>query len=222
MDLNVVCFLWHGDRWKAGDMGAEYVNRLFGAVRRHLSLSHRFICFTNSTEGIDPRIEILELNAPSWMGCLPKISMFNPALGLTGQVLALDIDLIIVGSLDDIGSYRGDLCVRSKFKPGEEWKADGDIIGFRVGSQRQHEIWEPFVKDPKMVERITGGRERYWYRYVTKHKVDRWQDLYPGQIVSYKRHVRGKGLSPEARIVSCHGRPRPHEIDEPWTRKCWA
>jgi len=145
-----------------------------------------------------------------------------------GQVLALDLDIVITGSLDDIARYRGPLAVRSKFKPGEEWKADGDIIGFRASPMNEVLFWLPFLHDPRSVVELTGGRERYWFRHVIKKQFegaecDRWNLLCPNQIVSYKRHVRPRhGELPEnARIVSCHGRPRPHEIEEPWAKSYW-
>lgn len=221
MDLNVICFLWYGDRWSGNDMGVEYVNRLYRGVQRNLTTPHRFICLTNiPKEGFESGVEILKLDSPSWKGCLPKICMFDPALGLKGQVFSLDIDVVITGSLDEMCSYRGDFCARSKFMPGMEHKLDGDVVGFRVGFGVDS-IWKPFVDNPQEVERLTGGRERYWYRHCMD-EVDRWQRLYPGQLVSYKRHVRkDSGVLINARIVSCHGTPRPHQIKDNWIKEYW-
>lgn len=220
VDLNIVCFLWYGNRWKRDDMGAEYVNRLFRGVSRNLNIPHSFICFTNHPKGIFRGVKVIPLDPPSWKGCLPKVYMFNPDLGLKGQIFSLDLDVVIVGSLDDMCSYRGDFCVRSRFKVGQEYKMDGDIVGFRVGFGVDT-IWEEFINDPQFAEEMTGGRERYWYRYWVGD-CDRWQVLYPGQLISYKRHVRSRKILPEnARIVSCHGFPRPHQIKEPWIKEHW-
>ncbi len=140
---------------------------------------------------------------------------------MTGQVLSLDIDLVIVGPLDDLASYRGEFCVRSKFKHGHQWKADGDVIGFRAGGYSRR-LWDGFYSDPAGVEQLTRGMERQWIRHLTKNRCDRWDRWWPGQIVSYKRHVRKTGELPEdARIVSCHGRPRPHQIDAPFIKEHW-
>lgn len=219
--LNIVCFLWHGDRWTKQDNGVEYVNRLFRAVSRNLTLPHRFICLSNLDVTFDEGVEVLPLNAPSWKGCLPKVTMFNPELKLQGQVLSLDIDVVITGSLDDIASYRGDFAVRSSFQPGKEHEMDGDIVGFKVGFGVD-KIWTPLFEDPRLAEIQTGGRERYWYRQQLGTKnMDRWQDLYPNQLVSYKRHVAKVGLKKEARIVSCHGKPRPHELKQRWAKQNW-
>ena len=51
----VMCMKW-GKAY-----GPEYVNRLRNGVARHLSYPHRFICFTDDAEGIDPGIEVFPL-----------------------------------------------------------------------------------------------------------------------------------------------------------------
>lgn len=219
MDLNIICFLWNGDRWDGKDRGPEYVNKLYRATQRNLSLPHRFICLTSNPDGIQKEIECIPLHSPSWKGCLPKICMFNPNLGLKGQVFSMDIDIVITGSLDDMCSHTGDFTVRSKFKPGEEYKLDGDIVGFKVGYGIDN-IWKPFKENPKRVEELTGGRERYWYRHAVG-ECDRWQDLFPGQLLSYKRHIRNKPLPKNTRIVSCHGNPRPHQLSHNWAINNW-
>ena len=51
----VLCMKW-GKAY-----GPEYVNRLRKGVNRHLSYSHRFICFTDDPTGIEEGIEIFPL-----------------------------------------------------------------------------------------------------------------------------------------------------------------
>lgn len=50
-----------------------------------------------------------------------------------------------------------------------------------------------------------------------------WQEEIPGQLVSYKGDVRPNQnrLPRNARIVSAHGKPRPHEINAEWIKSCW-
>jgi hypothetical protein len=45
-------------------------------------------------------------------------------------------------------------------------------------------------------------------------------DLFPGQVRSYKGHVRQNGLG-DTRICYFHGELKPHQIDEPWIREHW-
>jgi hypothetical protein len=47
-------------------------------------------------------------------------------------------------------------------------------------------------------------------------------DLCPGEVVSYKAHVRGRGLG-KARIVYFHGDPKPPALmHEDWVREHWV
>ncbi len=232
--LNVICFMWYGDRWARGQIdGADYVNRLARGVARHLTLPYRFICFTNDPEGIHtPKTggtchEIRSYVPLSTMGCLPRLQMFSPEARLQGQVLCFDLDSIIVGSLNDLGSYRGDFAVLSKGAPGQQWKAAGGIVGFNPESEIAREIWRTYSSNPRHVEKVTGGRERWWYREVTNNNCDRWQTMFPGQALSYKRKIRRRGgnLPKNVRVVYCHSKPRPHEIDvrrEPWMKEYWV
>ena len=226
--LAVVCFYWIGDRWRNDGWGARYINALYRGVRSHLLVKdYDFICFTNEKlEGLDGKIQVRPFESPSPKGVLPRMWMFSEESGLFGrQVLALDLDIIVVGCLGDIASYSGPFCARSKFLSGEEWKLDGDVTSFRAGEENCKRFWTPLRDDPIAVEDITGGRERYWFRYVVGTRGgDRWDKVCPGQVVSYKRHVRSRDnhLPPNARIVSCHGTPRPHQLERfPWVRSNW-
>jgi hypothetical protein len=99
---------------------------------------------------------------------------------------------------------------------------DGDVISFKAGPEVENRLWLPFLEDRKYAEDMTRGRERFWYRYVIGDIADRWDKLCPDQIISYKRHVQGRNNIPKnARIVSCHGVPRPHEIKTNWIKKYW-
>jgi len=220
MGITVVSFLWHGERWKEQDGGQNYVNVLYRAVRRNLKKLDRFVCFSNIQDlELDNGIEINDLPTAQYRGCLPKLWMFSRDAGLYGRVLALDIDIIITGSLDDMATYDGDFAVRSKFAKGLEHLADGDIIGFNP--EKCYNIWESFDKNPRAASRETQGRERYFYRKVMP-EADRWQEMFPGQIKGYKVDIRKTGKLPDGtRIVSCSGRPRPHELSHQWVKEHW-
>ena len=53
--LNVVC-VKYGTKY-----GADYVNKLFAGVKRHLSIAHTFTCFTEDSSGLDPQIVVQPL-----------------------------------------------------------------------------------------------------------------------------------------------------------------
>ena len=96
--VNVVCMKW-GTLY-----GADYVNALFRGVQKHLSLKHRFVCFTDNAKGIASGVEIRpipRLSLPDGKEDLRwrKLTLFsNPLDDLIGPTLFLDLDLVIFGS----------------------------------------------------------------------------------------------------------------------------
>jgi hypothetical protein len=272
--MYVICFYWQGDRWqqdgfkydssgyrnrqqpflnKVGnvpnDLPAKYVNNLYKGVLQYTVEPFHFICFTNEKLDVLPGIEIRPFRKVTQMGVLPRLYMFSEEAGLFGhQVLCLDIDILITGSLVDIMNYDGLFCARSKFRFGEGHKLDGDIMSFRAGKETEKMFWKPFIRNVKAVEKQTEGRERYWYRQIANDTADRWDVVVPNQVISYKRHVMkriamdypdviqmkrerhrikrlvtqgGNPLPENARIVSCHGTPRPDQIQGQWVKKYW-
>ena len=224
--LIVCCFYWQGDRWEDDGRQQLYINRLYHMVSRHLTIPFKFICYTNDYMHLVVGIDQRKFDMPTKRGVLPRMYMFSEESGLFGhQVLALDLDIIIVGSLDEIASYQGPFASRSKFAPGQEWKLDGDVTSFSACQENADKFWVPYRDDPATVIKLTEGRERYWFRHIVGVEGgDRWNTMMPGQVVSYKRHCKTNGNQPpkNARIVSCHGRPRPHEMEHlDWVRENW-
>lgn len=96
----IICMKW-GTKYEA-----EYVNRLYRMVSRHLTLPFKMVCLTDDSTGIYPEIScypIPELNLPpnlperGWK----KLTTFKPDLyGLKGTALFLDIDIVIVDNID--------------------------------------------------------------------------------------------------------------------------
>lgn len=237
MAFKVACFYWLGDRWGVNERGIEYINKLYRGVQRNLPLPFQFICYTNESiqDQLDQEITVKPLEFPaSLCGAmnLPRGYMFCLDSGLTqgDQVLVLDLDIVIVGSLNDIASYTGDFCVRSAFHDPTKKKMDGDIIGFRPSRRLEELFWDNLINDYQEALQRTGGSERYWLREVVGNNFsegdcDRWEQVCPAQIISFKLGMRDQGQSDKlpanARIVSCHGTPQPHQLKYDWVKENW-
>ena len=103
----VICMKW-GDKY-----GAEYVNRLYNMVSRHLTLDFQMVCLTDDSTGIDPAVQcypIPEMDLPAgpergWK----KLTTFKPELyDLKGVALFLDIDIVIVDNIDVFFTYKAE------------------------------------------------------------------------------------------------------------------
>lgn len=244
----IVCFYWLGDRWQetvgpipveqayqnhlkrvgtvSKELATKYINNLYANIRRFSTVSFEFICFTNEDlENLTPQIIVKRFHMASSKGVLPRMYMFSVEAGLMGsQVLALDLDIIITGSLDNLLNYKGPFCTRKSWTRGEETLLDGDVMSFRANETMEGLLWKPIAHSPKIVEEVTGGRERAWVRHVLKDvsEIDTWDVVCPGQVCSYKHHVLKLGKVPDnTRIISCHGYPRPHQIEDKWRTEYW-
>jgi hypothetical protein len=211
--LTICCCLW-GEFPDQG-WSSEYVRRLRDGVARHLTKPHKFICFADRDLHIGG-IEFRQMVPPSWFGNLPKTYVYSPDAGLEGRVILFDLDNVIVGSLDDMAAYDGPLCVRGRLQHGRRPEPDGDMIAFDAGNVKH--LWD-YACSQNIVKK-TEGREREFILQVAP-KCDIWQEVCPGQVVSYRHHCRSAGVPKNARVVSCHGRPRPHEISESFIRLNW-
>jgi hypothetical protein len=142
------------------------------------------------------------------------------------QVLCLDLDIMIVGSLNRIMDYRGLFCSRSNyFGKGNDRRAGGDIMSFKADKVSENMFWKPFIKNVKAAEEEVQGRERFWiWKCLGDKESDLFDDWAPGQILSYKIHHLAKlnHLPKEAAIVSCHGIPRPHQVTKSWAKQFWV
>lgn len=114
-----------GDRY-----GSEYVNRLFGAIQRQTTRPTRLVCFTDDPSGVIPDVQIEpipDINLPPDLINLPwrKLVVWKyPLADLEGDVVFLDLDLVITGNLDELFDFEpGRFCVI------ENWTQKGQNIG---------------------------------------------------------------------------------------------
>ena len=86
--------------------GPEFVNRLYKSVQKHTKRQTQLICFTDSNFGIDDKVKCYPLpniNLPESISETPwrKLSVWQyPLQNLKGDILFLDLDLIITGNID--------------------------------------------------------------------------------------------------------------------------
>lgn len=151
-----------------------------------------------------------------WPGWWSKMELCRPGLW-TGDMVYLDLDTVLIGDLDDIVlRTKGTIVLRDFFEL-------GDAIGsgfMRLSQEDRKAIWEEWIKRPDwwMEECRAGGDQKMMETVIGGH-AQRWQDVLPGQIISYKAQMVRKGLTepPEGtRVVCFHGKPRPWTVQHDW------
>lgn len=198
--------------------GSEYVNNLFDMVWRNTSLPFRFVCLTDDPTGLEPAIQVMELpsDLERWYG---KLYFFKRGLFQDGErVIFLDLDTVIVGSLDEIAKYDGQFATLTDFYSPE--RVGPAVMMWKAGDYSAS-IWEEWVSEGK--PRNDMG-DLWWLNNLDQgrfaNRCDRLQKLFPGVFVSYKGNCR-QGLPEGAKVVCFHGHPRPHEVTDEWVSAAW-
>jgi hypothetical protein len=94
--------------WVRGNVPytAEYVDRLAVMARKSLG-DVRVVCLTDRPEavpdGVDPLTICPMPGVPGWWA---KVHLFNRHNGLTGRIVYLDLDTLIVGDMAPIAAWR--------------------------------------------------------------------------------------------------------------------
>jgi hypothetical protein len=209
--VNVICMKW-GTRYEPA-----YVNRLRRMVRRHLSLDHRFVCFTDDPGGIDSDIEIKPLpevqSRPGPERYWNKLGIFTkPLADFTGPVLCFDLDLVIVDNLDCFFEHPGEFCIIREFRR-DEGPPRGNMSVCRFEAGAYPHVLEEFQRDPASVEaRFTFDQD---FISASIKPLTFWPDEW---CRSCKKHClapvprcyfTAPRIPPGARIIVFHGHPKP-------------
>ncbi len=224
--VNVLCIKW-GSKY-----GAEYVNKLYSMVNRHLKRPFRFICLTDNTAGIDAHIETHDIpqvgfadfdQRQPWTllhGWLKVTSFANPLYDISGPTLFIDLDVVIV---DDIGCFF-DISPEIPFLVIKEWDKQDDtgntsVYRFTAGA---HSDLIDLLKNhtERELEKVRNEQEFVTQNLSKQGKLQYWPEEW---CVSFKRHCMPKGIlswfkpaevPAGAKIVIFHGKPNPPDVIE--------
>ncbi len=107
--ITVCCLLVKGH---IAAYNAEYVAALAKGVAAHLDRPYEFVCFTDQPKAVEKVARPIQVSAPAGRNCWwAKLEVFNPKHGLTGRVLYLDLDTLIVGDLAPIVDFPAELAL---------------------------------------------------------------------------------------------------------------
>lgn len=137
---HILCMKW-GTKY-----GPHYVNRLYAMVRRHLSGDFNFVCLTDDPTGVRPEVQCLpipplaiELAPGQRDGAWKKLTTFEADLhGLKGTALFLDLDVVVVGPLDDFFTQPGQFLIIHDYprfwRFGERIVGNSSVYRFEIGA----------------------------------------------------------------------------------------
>lgn len=185
--------------------GSEYVNILGRTVKKHLTVPHQFICFTDNPRGIE--FETKPISGDGWFAKLYLFKEFNE-----GLVIFFDLDTLILGNIDFMARFKGEFaCLRDFYR--EKGYGSG-VMMWKGGFG--HSITDDYEKDGQPM--VEGGDQIYLEQKIPKAK--RLQDMYPDKFVSYKAHSM-TGKPKKASVVCFHGYPKPSDFTYGWVHEAW-
>ena len=215
MKRNVICIKW-GNKF-----GADYVNSLYDMVEKNLTIEHRFVCFTDNTNGLKQGIETFplpELND----GGLPekawkKLGLFTDKLGdLEGEALFLDLDVVIRDNIDCFFKQDGEFYII------KDWDFPNDIIGnssvFKFNVNKHKNIIENFYKEGSDIRKRYKNEQAFLSHQMNNKGLLKYWDK--NWCVSFKRSCLRpfflnffmEPIDPkDAKIIIFHGRPTPEQ-----------
>ncbi|EKE45447.1 hypothetical protein OCGS_0537 [Oceaniovalibus guishaninsula JLT2003] len=216
----VICINW-GSKY-----GAPFVNRLYAMVARNITPPFRFTCFCDDATGFRAEVDAQPLPPIDYAlpvnsrGIWPKSRLWGPKLAdLTGPVLFLDLDLVIVGSLDAFFAFGdpSDIVLTRNHSTPFERLGQTSCFRFPVGALAPMQA--AFAADPqgiadayefeqRFVTRNAPGGIRFFPRAWVRHFRQNCRRTFP---LNYFLEPR---LPRDARIVIFPGGLHPqHAID---------
>jgi len=140
------------------------------------------------------------------------MELFRP--DLRGDFLYMDLDTVIVGPLDDFEGINRLTILRDFYRDGKRLKEGlQSSLMFLPESQRRPP-WDDFTVNPALSMALhRGGGDQSLLEPHYIHSADRWQDVLPGQVVSWKVNC-AHGVPPNARVICMHGKPRPWQVGQ--------
>lgn len=222
----VICMKW-GTAY-----GADYANTLHNMVRRHTARPLRFVCFTDDTNGLDRGIETMALPPidlpPSHINkAWRKIALTRPCLGgLAGNVLFLDLDVVVTGSID--GFF--DFAPEATYCVIENWTQPGSGIGntsvFRLTVGAHAEVYDTLMADPAGTVAKHPNSQTFQSRTISAKTfwpapwcVSFKHSLLPAFPLNY---IKVAPLPDDARVICFTGFPNPdHARDGIWPERTW-
>lgn len=197
-----------------GDYNENHVRWLYS----QLPEGYEKVCLTDLSI---PDIQTIKLNKnlPGWWS---KIEMFDPDK-IQDDIFYLDLDMVILDDISELLSNK-QLTMLSDFFFPEKTKNSAIMY---IPHDEKYKVWDSFNRYPDLfMRRYKEGGDQEFINKIYPH-AKTWQELYPGKIVSYKKHVvkkskknehaTGNGDIPQGtKIVCFHGKPRPWGCGEKW------
>lgn len=182
-------------------------------VAKHLEEPHDFYCLSDRQIG-DINCFIPDEKWPGWWS---KLLLFRYA---GGQVLYLDLDVVIVGDLGRLISK--ELSMPANWAQSGHGGCQSSVMSWDSIETRLEFIPDTF--NPKKLSKPNPpnyglyGEHKLWgdQEYITDCIGDPGHEIKAMEhVFSYKYHCRN-GLPEDASVICFHGNPKPNQVSDAW------
>jgi hypothetical protein len=169
----------------------SWVEKLYRGFARHLSAPFRFVCYVDRDYVFCEPIEQRRISArvPDYSTCIEPYELGVP-------MILCGLDTMVTGNLDGLAAY----CMT------------GTRLALPRDPYNKRQACNGVALIPAGHERVaathSGENDMVWVRGFDHVFID---DLFPGQVESYKGGIMRQGLG-DARIVYFHGQKKPHQL----------
>lgn len=234
MPTSIVCWRWRPRAGYRSTFGPETVNTLRSMVARNFPHKHRFICVTDDTQGIDPRVEVIPdwkdfAHVPSPFGgknpsCYRRLRAFAPdiASAFGERFVSLDLDTVVVGDLTPLWDRPEEFVIWGDTHKSKHTCYNGSMFLLTAGARPQ--AWEQFdpATSPQVAKRAgLYGSDQGWLSYCLGPGEAKWSRK--DGVYSFRNDLQKMRQLPEnCRITFWHGAHDPWspyaQSQYPWVR----
>ena len=214
----------------------KYVNILYNMVSRHTQ-NFKFFVITDRHRQINPTIQqvIIKEVFPTWWN---KVHLSNPAHPFIGDILYMDLDVVIFRNIDNLWTYnvgQNKLMIIQDFNRCrmEDWKvSNSSVMRFTAGTL--HYLWEMYAQNPHAVQGRMHGDQDWITSKGTKDIVwwpRTWIQSYKWELVGKKdtkikngaKHVfqHPPTIPDDCSVAVFHGEPKPFNCGDPLVVDNW-
>lgn len=198
-DLTIVCALWRGTAPLISALSCDvyepfWVDRLYRGCKRNLARPFRFVCVTDwpGAKFEEPVESVPFAHDDRSYLCLTEC--LRPSLKID-RGLFMGLDTVIVGSLEDIASYDGDVAFVPY--PKDHAILSNPVVAFRgEWGASVHQEWRADpegVAENNLVFSLDGHKaseQIFWPKLAPTPDLS--TDLWPGQIQSWMHEYRSE------------------------------
>lgn len=222
--MNFVC-VYYGNKYRP-----EYVQKLYNMVKRHLTIKHNFICFTDNTSLhriVKGDIDFRKFPLDDEIGWWNKLQLFHPDSGLVGENLYMDLDVVILKNINQMAQFGDNETFGALHDFTGHTGINSSIMKFN-NTIMTPAVWYKYYEDRPRWRKYQGD-QNVVYEFMKDHTNLQYM---PNEwTFSYKWYSRKEPrfsksdwtfeMSYESLVAVFHGSPNPHESDVSWVLKNW-